>query len=129
VAAITKIRTGNSFIKPSDKHLFLIISEAIIMLNITDLTANKALDSKTMTSIRGGFDPFAILLDGSTSLNNKVADVDQVFAFAFTQNNAAAVTNNQAISGGNGQIYAPVNQNLDQYSDMTVSGIGNVSVS
>jgi len=99
------------------------------MLNITDLTANKALDSKTMTSIRGGFDPFAILLDGSTSLNNKVADVDQVFAFAFTQNNAAAVTNNQAISGGNGQIYAPVNQNLDQYSDMTVSGIGNVSVS
>lgn len=99
------------------------------MLNITDLAASKALDSKTMTSIRGGFDPFAILLDGSTSLNNKVADVDQVFAFAFIQNNAAAVTNNQAISGGNGQIYAPVNQNLDQYSDMTVSGIGNVSVS
>jgi len=99
------------------------------MLTITDLTTSKSLDSKAMTSVRGGFDPFSILLDGSTSLNNKVADVDQVFAFGFTQNNAAAMTNNQAISGGNGQIFAPVNQNLDQHSDMKVSGIGKVSVS
>jgi len=99
------------------------------MLKVTDLAINKELDSKTMTSVRGGFDPFAILIDGSTSLNNKVADVDQVFAFGFEQNNAAAVTNNQAINGGNGLAYAPVTQNLDQYSDMNVSGIGNVSVS
>jgi len=99
------------------------------MLKVTDLTVNKELDSKAMTSVRGGFDPFAILIDGSTSLNNKVADVDQVFAFGFAQNNAAAVTNNQAINGGNGITYAPVTQNLDQYSDMNVSGIGNVSVS
>ena len=99
------------------------------MLKITDLTASKELDSKTMAGVRGGFDPFSILVDGSTSLNNKVADVDSTFAFNFTQNNAAAVTNNQAITGGNGLIYAPVNQHVDQYSDMTVSGIGNVSVS
>jgi len=99
------------------------------MLKITDLAENKELDRKTMSGVRGGFDPFAILIDGSTSLNNKVADVDQVFAFGFAQNNAAAVTNNQAINGGNGITYAPVTQNLDQYSDMNVSGIGNVSVS
>ena len=98
------------------------------MLKITNLAESKELDSETMTSIRGGFDPFAIL-DGSTSLNSKVADVDQMFAFGFAQNNAGAVTNNQAINGGNGITYAPVNQHLDQYSDMNVSGIGNVSVS
>jgi len=99
------------------------------MLKVTDLTVNKELDSKTMASVQGGFDPFAILIDGSTSLNSKVADVDQIFSFGLAQNNAAAVTNNQAINGGNGLTYAPVNQNLDQYSDMNVSGIGNVSVS
>jgi len=98
------------------------------MLNITDLAESKELDSKTMAGVRGGFNPFAIL-DASTSLNSKVADVDQFFAFGFTQNNAAAVTNNQAINGGNGITYAPVNQHLDQYSDMSVSGIGNVEVS
>jgi len=99
------------------------------MLNITDLTASKELDTKTMASVRGGFDPFAILIDGSTTLNNKVADVDQGFAFGLTQNNAGAVTNNQALAGGNGLIYAPVSQHLDQNSNMTVRGIGNVSVS
>ena len=31
------------------------------MLNIKDLAVNKELDSKTMTSVRGGFDPFAHL--------------------------------------------------------------------
>ena len=98
------------------------------MLNITDLTASKELDTKTMTGVRGGFDPFAILIDGSTSLKSKVADVDQVFAFALTQNNAGQVTNNQAIQGGNGIIYAPVTQHLDQNSDMSVRGIGNVNV-
>ena len=98
------------------------------MLNIKDLAVNKELDSKSMAGVRGGFNPFAIL-DSSTSLDSKVADVDQMFAFGLAQNNAAAVTNNQAINGGNGLTYAPVNQNLDQYSDMNVSGIGNVSVS
>ena len=99
------------------------------MLTIKDLTVSTELNEKTMASVRGGFDPFSILVDGSTTLNNKVADANQVFAFDFTQNNAAAVTNNQAITGGNGLTYAPVKQHVDQYSDMTVSGIGNVSVS
>lgn len=98
------------------------------MLTIKDLSSAKEMDTKEMTAVRGGFDPFAILVDGSTSLNNKVTDVDQGFAFGFTQNNAAAATNNQAIQGGNGLAYAPVGQNLSQYSDMIVSGIGNVSV-
>ena len=98
------------------------------MLQIKDLTTSKALNSKTMAGVHGGFDPFSILLDGSTTLNNKVAAVDQIFDFSFTQNNAAALTNNQALTGGNGQIYAPVDQNINQNSDLTVSGIGNVSV-
>ena len=99
------------------------------MLKVTDLAINKELDSKTMTSVRGGFDPFAILIDGSTSLNNKVADVDQAFAFGFVQNNAGQVTNNQAINGGNVIVYAPVDQNLSQSNLMNVYDIGNVSVS
>lgn len=100
-----------------------------MMMKITDLTASKDLDTTAMAGVRGGFDPFAILLDGSTSLKNKVADVDQGFAFNFAQNNAGAVTNNQALTAGNGLIYAPVTQHLDQSSDMIVSGIGNVAVS
>jgi len=99
------------------------------MLKVTDLTVNKALDIKTMASVRGGFDPFAILVDGSTSLNNKVADVDQIFQLALSQTNAGEVTNNQAINGGNGIVYAPVDQNLSQSNWMDVSGLGNVSVS
>jgi len=99
------------------------------MLNIKDLAVNKDLDSKTMASVKGGFDPFAILIDGSTSLNNKVADVDQIFSLGLAQNNAAAVTNNQAINGGNGIVYAPVNQTLTQGSAMSVYDIGNIKVS
>jgi len=99
------------------------------MLKVTDLTVNKELDSKTMTSVRGGFDPFAILIDGSTSLTNKVADVDQIYQLALSQTNAGEVTNNQAINGGNGIVYAPVDQNLSQSNWMDVYGIGNVAVS
>ena len=99
------------------------------MLKITDLAENKELDSKTMAGVRGGFDPFAILIDGSTSLTNKVADVDQVFQLALSQTNAGEVTNNQAINGGNGIVYAPVDQSLSQSNWMNVSGIGNVVVS
>jgi len=98
------------------------------MLNITDLAESKELDSKAMASVRGGFDPFAIL-DGSTSLNSKVADVNQLFAFDLAQNNAGAVTNNQAINGGNGIAYAPVTQTLTQGSSMSVYDIGNINVS
>jgi len=98
------------------------------MLNITDLAESKELDSKAMAGVRGGFNPFAIL-DGSTSLTSKVADVNQLFAFDLAQNNAGAVTNNQAINGGNGITYAPVDQTLTQASSMSVYDIGNVSVS
>ena len=98
------------------------------MLKITDLAEDKALDRKTMASVRGGFDPFAIL-NTSTSLNSKVADANQLFAFDLAQNNAAAVTNNQAINGGNGITYAPVNQTLNQDSTMSVYDIGNINVS
>jgi hypothetical protein len=38
------------------------------------------------------------------------------------------VTNNQAIAGGNGISYAPVDQSQNQYNDLYVSGVGNVSV-
>ena len=98
------------------------------MLNITDLAESKELDSKTMAGVRGGFNPFAIL-DASTSLNSKVADANQLFAFDLAQNNAGAVTNNQAINGGNGITYAPVDQTLNQAGTMSVYDIGNISVS
>jgi len=98
------------------------------MLKITDLVENKELDSKTMARVRGGFNPFAIL-DTSTNLTSKVADVNQLFAFDLAQNNAGAVTNNQAINGGNGITYAPVNQTLTQDSAMSVYDIGNINVS
>ena len=102
------------------------------MLKMTDLTATKELTGKTldhnaMARVRGGFDPFTI--DGSTTLKNKVADVDQLFEFAFTQANAGDVTNNQAIKGGNGITYAPVDQKLYQDNAMWVYDIGNTSVS
>jgi len=102
------------------------------MLNIKDLTANKELDSKDMTCINGGTglmqSPLAILLDGSTSIRSKVADVSQAFGLGLGQNNAGAVTNNQAIAGGNGIVYAPVDQNLSQSNWMDVSGLGNISI-
>lgn len=99
------------------------------MLNIKDLSSAKELDSKDMTAVRGGFDPFAILVDGSTGINSKVADVNQLFQFDFAQNNAAAATNNQAIQGGNGLAYAPVNQHISQSTNLSVFDVGNTSVS
>ena len=98
------------------------------MLNIKDLAASKALDSNAMTTVRGGFNPFA-MIDGSTTLTNRVADVSQLFGFALDQTNAGKVTNNQIIEGGNGIVYAPVNQNLDQGNLLSVSDIGNTRVS
>jgi len=103
------------------------------MLKITDLNVSKELDSKGMTGVLGGNNQLpqslAILLDGSTSLTNKVADITQGFGFGLAQNNAGAVTNNQSINGGNGIVYAPVDQNLSQSNWMNVFGIGNATVS
>lgn len=98
------------------------------MLKIKDLTVSKELDRKAMTGVVGGFNPFALMVDGSTRMDNKVADVDQVFAFDFSQMNAGAVTNNQMIEGGNGIIDAPVHQTLNQDNTMSVSGLGNTSI-
>ncbi len=98
------------------------------MLKITDLTTSKNMETREMAEVRGGMDPFA-LIDFSTKFDNKVADVNQGFAFQFAQGNAGAVTNNQAIAGGNGLDYAPVHQSQSQYNDLYVSDIGNVSVS
>ena len=97
------------------------------MLNIHDLKASKELDSKEMTGVRGGFDPFSIF--AGTSITNKVADVQQAFQLALAQGNTGAVTNNQAIVGGNGVDFAPVHQTQDQYNDLYLSDIGNVHVS
>ena len=98
------------------------------MLKITDLHVNKEMESTEMAGVRGGFNPFAIF-DSSTSIDNKVADANQVFAFGFAQSNVGEVTNNQAIQGGNGVIYAPVHQDQYQNNYMDVSDIGNISVS
>ena len=98
------------------------------MLKITDLHVSKEMESTEMAGVRGGFNPFAIF-DSSTSITNKVADTNQMFAFGFAQGNAGEVTNNQAISGGNGVTYAPVQQDQYQNNYMDVSDIGNISVS
>jgi hypothetical protein len=98
------------------------------MLKFTDLTSSKEMASGEMAGVRGGFDPFAIF-DSSTSIYNKVANVTQAFNFQFAQANAGTVTNNQAIQGGNGVTYAPVDQTQYQDNYLDVSQIGNVSVS
>ncbi len=101
------------------------------MLKIKDLSVSKELDAKSMSTVIGGgrkmrspmFD-----LDFSTHLDNKVADVKQMFALDLSQANAGAVTNNQAIKGGNGTIDAPVHQDLYQDNNMYVYDLGNTSI-
>jgi hypothetical protein len=97
------------------------------MLKINDLTVSKNMETREMAGVRGGLDPFAAI-NFSTGFVSKVADVQQTFAFQFAQGNVGAVTNNQAIAGGNGISYAPVDQSQNQYNDLYVSGVGNVSV-
>lgn len=98
------------------------------MLKITDLIVSKDMKDCEMADIRGGSDLFAFI-DFSTRFDNKVADVQQLFAFEFAQGNAGAVTNNQLIQAGNGVIYAPVHQEQKQDNHLDVSGIGNITVS
>ena len=102
------------------------------MLNITDLTVSKDLERSEMAEVVGGnseLRSLSALIDFSTSMTNKVADVNQVFGLGLAQGNVGAVTNNQAIMGGNGVTYAPVTQSQTQGNYMDVSDIGNVSVS
>ena len=97
------------------------------MLKITDLTTSRELDSVELAGVHGGtsgLGSLSALIDFSTSLNNKVADVNQGFGFSLAQGNSGAVTNNQTIIGGNGIVYAPVTQSQYQSNAMTVSEIG-----
>ena len=97
------------------------------MLKINDLDTNYDLDSREMAGITGGtseLESLSALLDFSTSLVNKVADVQQQFGFSFAQSNSGAVTNNQTIIGGNGIVFAPVSQSQTQSNSLAVSDIG-----
>jgi hypothetical protein len=91
------------------------------MLNITDLTVSKELDSKAMAGVRGGtseLERLSALFDFSTSIVNKVADIKQAFGFS----------NNQSIVGGNGVVFAPVHQTQTQANSLSLSDIGNALV-
>ena len=99
------------------------------MLKINDIATSKALDTKSMSVVFGGSRKGpSIDFDFGTRMDNRVADVSQMFGFSFDQTNAGQVTNNQAMKGGNGIVYAPVNQNLSQDNYLDVFGIGNTSV-
>jgi|GEM_PF-1295374 len=101
------------------------------MLKIKDLTVSKELDTKAMATVVGGLTlptrP-ALLMDGSVRLDNKVADVSQLFALDLDQTNAGNVTNNQRIDNRNGIVYAPVTQRLDQSNILSVFGLGNTAI-
>jgi hypothetical protein len=104
------------------------------MLKIVDLKKDSELSTREMAGVVGGMSEVKVpdlsaLIDFSTSQVNKVADVDQAFQLGLAQGNAGAVTNNQAIYGGNGLAYAPVTQSQYQGNYMDVYGIGNTSVS
>lgn len=95
------------------------------MLKIKDLSACKELDAARMSAVVGGHRRHPLFdLDASTSMDNKVADVSQLFALGLSETNAGAVTNNQMISNGNGITYAPVTQRLDQNNWMGVFDLG-----
>jgi len=101
------------------------------MLNITDLDTSRELDGREMAGVRGGvseLERLSALIDFSTSIYNKVADVNQGFGFNLAQGNSGAVTNNQTIVGGNGIVYAPVTQSQIQSNAMALSEIGKALV-
>ena len=102
------------------------------MLKITDIEVSKDLDRNEMAGVVGGtsdLERFSALLDFSTSIHNKVADVQQSFGLGLAQSNSGAVTNNQAIQGGNGVVYAPVTQTQTQGNYMELFELGKTLVS
>ena len=103
------------------------------MLNITDLAVSRELAQGEMATVVGGSTELqqrlSALIDFSTSTTNKVADVNQVFCLNLAQGNNGAVTNNQAIVGGNGISFAPVKQEQLQHNYLDVYDIGNISIS
>ena len=101
------------------------------MLQITDLSTNKEMGRTEMAEVSGGItelERFSALLDFSTSMINKVADVNQQYGFALVQSNSGTVTNNQTIIGGNGIVYAPVTQTQTQANTMAIADIGRILV-
>ncbi len=101
------------------------------MLKITDLNTSKELDNCEMAGITGGtseLERFSALLDFSTSMINKVADINQQYGFSIAQSNSGTVTNNQTIIGGNGVIFAPVTQTQTQANALAISDIGSAFV-
>ena len=102
------------------------------MLKVTDLTVSKELSGSEMASVTGGSDELerlSALVDFSTAIDSKVAAVQQGFGLNLGQSNVGAVTNNQAIYGGNGVVYAPVTQTQTQANYMDLLGLGNTAVS
>lgn len=102
------------------------------MLKIIDLTVSKDLERGEMCEVVGGssdLERLFALIDFSTSTTNKVADVNQMFGLSVAQGNSGAVTNNQGIVGGNGIVYAPVTQEQRQGNHLSLTDIGNISVS
>jgi len=101
------------------------------MLKITDIKESKELARSEMAGVVGGtsgMEKLSALIDFSTSTTNKVADVTQAFGLSFAQGNSGAVTNNQAIMGGNGIIDAAVTQEQYQSNWMDVYDVGNTSI-
>jgi hypothetical protein len=102
------------------------------MLKIVDIETSKDLDRSEMAGVVGGtsdLERLSALLNFSTSIHNKVADVQQSFGLSLAQGNSGAVTNNQAIQGGNGVVYAPVTQTQTQGNYMELFELGKTLVS
>ena len=65
------------------------------MLNITDLDTSRELDGREMAGVRGGvseLERLSALIDFSTSIYNKVADVNQGFGFNLAQGKVSAAS-------------------------------------
>lgn len=101
------------------------------MLKIADLNTSKELGRSEMAGVVGGtsdMERLSALIDFSTSIYNKVADVQQGFALNLAQGNSGAVTNNQQIVGGNGVVFAPVTQTQTQGNFLELFELGNTLV-
>jgi hypothetical protein len=102
------------------------------MLKITDLTVSKEMASNEMARVVGGMsdlEMLSALIDLSTSVHNKVADVNQGFGLNLDQSNVGYVTNNQILQNGNGVLIAPVYQTQTQGNFLDLLGLGNTAVS
>jgi hypothetical protein len=102
------------------------------MLKITDIEVSKELGRNEMAGVVGGtsdLERLSALLDFSTSIHNKVADVQQGFGLNLAQGNSGAVTNNQTLVAGNGVLYAPVTQTQTQGNYMELFELGRTLVS